>query len=106
MAEWLGTSRLTCRRFEKNLHWKAPRDKGLEIRALELTGIPVNKLHYTLNESNLGKPGDYSAQTYADVRVGLCPYGPKKTPFYQIKRRRRKKEGGRDWSLIFGVETG
>ena len=51
MAERLGTSRSTYRRFEENLHLKAPRDKGLEIRASELTGIPVKWLRHTYDRS-------------------------------------------------------
>jgi transcriptional regulator with XRE-family HTH domain len=51
MADWLITSLSTYRRFEENLHRNAPRDKGLEIRASDLTGIPVKWLRRTYDKS-------------------------------------------------------
>lgn len=87
MADRLGTSRSTYRRFEENLHRKAPRDKGLEIRASELTGIPANKLHYSYDDNTFSNME--SARAYVAAE-GTVPY-TEKTVMSDKEERRRKR---------------
>jgi len=111
MAEMLGTSRPTYLRFENNLHRNAPRDMGLEIRASELTGIPVNELRHTYDvfKSATLRQSEIltfdSARTLADAE-GSFPY-TLNTVISDKERRRRKRTRQRLqrlWSDFWGGE--
>ena len=116
MAEWLGTSRPTYLRFENNLHRKAPRDMGLEIRASELTGIPVNELHHKYIRRKAAIFPQNQIVSFDTARavieneidtISPFPHYLKDTFFGWLlldKVRRRKRRRERQWSDFWGGE--
>jgi transcriptional regulator with XRE-family HTH domain len=113
MAEWLGTSRPTYLRFENNLHRKAPRDMELEIRASELTGIPVNELHNIYYERKMVviRQSDMLSFDTARALADLIPPPPylKDSFAYSMEvdsERRRKRRRENQWSDLWSREKG
>lgn len=111
MAKWLGTSRPTYLRFESNLHRNAPRDMGLEIRASELTGIPVNELRHTYYERKrvVLRLSDMLSFDTARALADIIPPPPylKHSIAYSmevdsVRRRKRRREN--QWSDLWSAE--